>query len=163
MAAFSGNDWLEVFARVRSALMRRGRSAEDADDFVQEAWVRLSVYEQDRVVEQPDALLMRIAQNLSIDAYREAVNHGETVCVDDVLIIDGSSSTEDIVLARERTARLSVGLGRLTVKTRDIFLSHRLEGLTYKEIAQRHGLTISTVEKHVARAILQLTAWMQNW
>ena len=161
--ARSGQDWLEIFARIRSALMRRGRSAEDADDFVQEAWVRLTIYEQNQVVEQPDAFLMRIAQNLSIDAHRAAVNHGEEVCVDEVVIVDCSPSAEEIVMSKERAARLSVCLGRLTSQTRDIFLSHRLEGLTYREIAQRHGLTISTVEKHVARATVQLAAWMQGW
>ncbi|WP_304442601.1 sigma factor, partial [Pelomonas sp. KK5] len=43
MIARSGKYWAEVFGRVRSALMRRGRSAHDADDFVQEAWVRLTL------------------------------------------------------------------------------------------------------------------------
>jgi len=162
MATRSGKDWLEVFSRVRSALMRRGRSAEDADDFVQEAWIRLTVYEQTQVVEQPDAFLMRIAQNLSIDAHRAAMNRGEAVCVDDVVIVDCSPSAEEIVMAKERTARLSNCLGRLTAKTRDIFLSHRVDGMTYREIAERHGLTISTVEKHISRATAYLAAWMQD-
>lgn len=163
MASKSGKDWPKVFARIRSALMRRGRSSHDADDLVQEAWLRLALCEQDKVVERPDAFMMRIAQNLSIDAYRASVSHGEEVCVDDVVIIDCSPSTEAILLAKERTARLTVCLGRLTPKARDIFLSHRLEGMTYREIAQRHGVSVSTVEKRIARATMQLAAWMEGW
>jgi len=163
MAAWPVKDWTEVFARVRSALMRRGRTTHDAEDIVQEAWMRLVIYERDQIVEHPDALLMRIAQNLSIDAYRTGVSRGEEVLLDDVLLVDCSPSTEAIVLAKERTARLSICLGRLSAKTREIFLSHRLEGMTYREIAQHRGLTISTVEKHVAKATIQLTAWMEGW
>lgn len=54
------------------------------------------------------------------------------------------------LLVRERIARLSVCQGRLSEKTREIFLAHRVDGQTYQEIVQRHQLSISTVEKHVA-------------
>jgi len=67
------------------------------------------------------------------------------------------------MLAKERMARLSICLRRLSPKTRDIFLSSRLEDLTYQEIAARHGLSVSTVGKHVARAMVQLAAWMNDW
>jgi len=152
-----------AFKRIRAALIRRGRSGEDADDFVQEAWVRLACYEREQVVDVPEAFLMRTALNLSIDAHRSSVCHGEQLMVDEVVLLDTAPGTEAIVLARERMARLSLGLGRLTDKTRDIFLSHRIDGLTYQEIAQNHGLSISTVEKHVAKATLQLTSWMEGW
>jgi RNA polymerase sigma factor (sigma-70 family) len=157
------NDWTQVFARVRSALMRRGRSEQDADDFVQEAWVRLACYQSTQAVEQPEAFLMRAALNLSIDAHRARVNHGDEVVLEDVVLIDTTPGTEAIVLARERLARLSECVSRLTPKTRVIFLAYRVDGRTYQDIALDHGLSISTVEKHVAKATLQLTTWMEGW
>ncbi len=156
-------NWQAVFARVRAALMRRGRNRHDADDLVQEAWVRLACYEREQVVDKPEAFLMRAALNLSIDAHRLRVSHGEEVLLDDVVLIDAAPSTEAVVLARERLARLSLCLGRLSDKTREIFLSHRVEGLTYHEIAQRNQISISTVEKHVAKATLQVATWMEGW
>lgn len=152
-----------VFARVRAALLRRGGSPQDADDLVQEAWVRLACYEGDQVVIEPEAFMMRTALNLSIDKHRMLVNHGEELELDEVVLIDGAPDTEAVVLARERMARLSVCLDRLNEKTRDIFLAYRVDGLTYREIAERHGLSTSTVEKHVAKATLQITAWMEGW
>ena len=155
--------WQSVFSLVRAVLMRRGCSGHDADDLVQEAWVRLACYEREQAVAKPEAFLMRTALNLSIDTYRARVNHGEEVLLEEVVLIDTAPGAEAVVLARERLARLSVCLSRLTEKNRDIFLSHRVDGMTYQEIAQRHGLTISTVEKHIAKATLQVTIWMEGW
>jgi RNA polymerase sigma factor (sigma-70 family) len=163
MTAFLVKNLRETLARVRSALMRRGRNAQDADDLVQEAWVRLACYESEQPVERPEAFLMRTALNLSIDAHRMRVCHGEEVLLEDVVLLDVAPGTEAIVLARERMERLSQCLGRLNDKTREIFLSYRVDGMTYREIAQHHGLSISTVEKHIAKATLQLTTWMEGW
>ena len=156
-------NWHAICSRVRSALMRRGRTPHEAEDLVQEAWIKMASYEREHSVERPDALLMRIALNLSVDAYRMSVSHGEEVAVEDVVLIDIAPSIDDVVLGKERMARLSMCLRRLSPKTRDIVLSYRLEGLTYQEIAARHGLSVSTVEKHVARAMVQLAAWMADW
>lgn len=156
-------DWPSVFSRVRAALMRRGRTEQDADDMVHEAWIRLARYEQEQTVEQPEAFLMRTAINLSIDAYRARAIRGEEVMLEDVVLVDTAPAVEDTLFARERVARLNVCLGRLTEKTRTVFLAHRLDGLSYQEIAQLYGLSTSTVEKHIAKAMLQLTNWMQGW
>ena len=107
--------------------------------------------------------MMRIALNLAVDAHRMRTSHGEEVLAESVVLIDTAPDIEAEVLGRERLAHLSVCLGRLNEKTRTIFLSHRLDGSTYEEIAQRHGLSISTVHMHVAKATLQLTTWMEGW
>jgi RNA polymerase sigma-70 factor (ECF subfamily) len=156
-------DWSSVFSRVRAALMRRGRSEQDADDLVQEAWVRLACYEQDNHVEQPEAFLMRAALNLSIDAHRASATRGEQVMLDDVVLLDGRPGVEDVLLNRERVARLSECLAALSDKTRDIFLAHRIDGHSYQEIAARYGITISSVHKHIAKALLMITGQMEGW
>jgi len=106
---------------------------------------------------------MKTALNLSIDAHRAHINHGEEVALEDVVLLDTAPDTEAIVLARERVVRMGQCLGRLNDKTREIFLAHRVDGMSYKAIAQCHGVSISTVEKHVAKATLQITTWMQGW
>ena len=98
---------------------------------------------------------MRTALNLSVDAHRTRVSHGEEVVLEEVVLVDGAPGAEAVVLGRERVARLSVCLGRLNQKTRDIFWAHKSDGMTYQEIADRHGLSVSTVEKHVAKAPAQ--------
>lgn len=156
-------NWQASFARVRAALMRRGRTTHDADDLVQEAWLRLACYEREQPVLEPEAFLMRTALNLSIDTYRARATRGEEVVLDEVVLVDTTPGAEAVLLGRERMARFSHCVGRLNDKTRDIFLAHRIDGTSYQEIAQRHQISVSAVEKHVAKALLQVTGWMEGW
>jgi len=156
-------DWRSTLSRVKGALMRRGRSEHDADDLLQEAWVRLVCYEREHAVDRPEAFLMRTAINLSVDAYRSRQSRGEEVLLEDVVLIDTAPTAEDVVLARQRVARLGTCLGRLPAKTRMVFLAHRVDGKSYLQIAGEHNLSVSAVEKHVAKALLQLTTWMEGW
>ena len=157
-------NWQDVFARVRSALRRRGQTEHEAEDLVHEAWLRLVRYEDERQpVEQPEAFLMRTALNLSIDAHRMSVGRGEHLVLEEVLLIDTTPSVEALVLARERMARFALGVGRLTERTREIFVANRVDGLPHAEIAKRYGLSVTTVHQHLAKATLRLTEWMEGW
>jgi len=156
-------DWKCAFSSVKGALRRRGRSEQDAEDLVQEAFVRLASYEREHAVERPDAFLMKTALNLSIDAYRTRTRQGDEVLLEDAVIIDMAPGAEDVVLSRERLARLSDCVARLNDKTRNIFLAHRLDGLSYQEIGRLHGVSTSSVERHMVKATLLITAWMEGW
>lgn len=153
----------KTLANVRAALMRRGNTAQDAEDLVQEAWVRMAGYQREEAVERPEAFMMRTALNLSIDAHRARMTRGDEVLVEETVIIDLAPTAEDSMLAKERIARLSEGLSRLSDTTREILLAHRLEGLTYGEIARARGVSLTTVHTHIAKATLQLTSWMEGW
>jgi RNA polymerase sigma-70 factor (ECF subfamily) len=157
------NDWTSVFSRVKAALRRRGRTEQDAEDLVQEAFVRLAIYEREQAVEKPEAFLMKTALNLSIDAHRARKSRGEEVLLDDVVLMDTAPRAEDVLLSRERLERLSECVARMNDRTRTIFLAHRLDGLSYQEIGRLHGLSVSGVEKHVAKAVLLITGWMEGW
>jgi RNA polymerase sigma-70 factor (ECF subfamily) len=39
---------------------------------------------------------------------------------------------------------------------REIFMAHRLDNMSYGEIARRTGLTVRQVERHMSRAIYKL-------
>jgi len=120
-------------------------------------------YEREQVVLEPEAFLMKTAINLSIDAHWARVVHGEQMVLEEVILVDDSPPVESIVLSRERMVRLEQCLARLGEKQRDMFMAHRMDGLTYREIADQHGLSISTVEKHIAKATMQLITWMEGW
>ena len=69
-----------------------------------------------------------------------------------------------IALTRtENRGRAKAGLDQLDPLTRRCLLAQRLEGVSYAEIAAREGLPLTTVEKRVARAVLFLMKWMDDW
>ena len=45
---------------------------------------------------------------------------------------------------------------KLPRSTREIFLAHRLDNMSYQEIADRTGLSVRQVERHMAKAIWRL-------
>jgi RNA polymerase sigma-70 factor (ECF subfamily) len=52
--------------------------------------------------------------------------------------------------------RLGRAMATMDVVSRQVFLAHRLDGLSYADIAQRTGLPVADVERHIADAILHL-------
>ena len=40
---------------------------------------------------------------------------------------------------------------------------HRWHEMRYQEIAQRLGISVSAVEKHIAKAMLFLSEWTEGW
>jgi RNA polymerase sigma factor (sigma-70 family) len=73
-------------------------------------------------------------------------------------------------MSREGRAarRLRRAISELPPVTREVFRLHRIEGLTYAEIAERLGITAEAVEGHVADALYELARrvdrpWWNFW
>jgi RNA polymerase sigma factor (sigma-70 family) len=155
-------DWLSVFSNVISVLRRRGRTEQDAEDLVHDAYLKYAQSANEKTIEKPEAFLMKVALNLSIDAHRASLVRGEAVLLDDVVIIDGQPSAEDVVLAREELAQVGECLSRMNERTRSIFLDNRVEGLSYQELAAKYGISKSAVEKHIAKGVMLTALWMED-
>jgi RNA polymerase sigma factor (sigma-70 family) len=66
------------------------------------------------------------------------------------------STPERVLLGEQSLAKATAAVLELPEITRTIFLLRRLEGMRYLDIAKRLRMPISTVEKHMARAIAHL-------
>jgi RNA polymerase sigma-70 factor (ECF subfamily) len=77
--------------------------------------------------------------------------------LEQVDIIDPQPSPEDMIEAEEHAARVRRALGAAGPRARDLFLLHRLHGMSYVQIAEYAGLSLSAVEKYIARAAVALT------
>ena len=128
---------------------------------MQEAFLRVESYSHGSEVRAPGAMLARTAINLSIDHARSR-NRSPFVQVDAQveLVVDTRPGPEESVQGLQRFVRMREGLDRLSPKSRRILLAQRLEGMSYKEIAQEEGISVAAVEKQIARAVLFLTEWM---
>jgi RNA polymerase sigma factor (sigma-70 family) len=157
------NDFKAVFSRVRSALRRRGASHHDAEDWAQEAWLRMSRHLDGRPVPNPEAYLIRTAINIGIDEYRARSAHGEETDVDDVVVADVAPSVDAQLLGKERLERMWQCMERMPERTREIFLAHRVGGRTYADIGREYGVSETIICRHVAKATALLAGWMEGW
>jgi len=107
--------------------------------------------------------LVRTAVNISIDAHRHEKLWQFSDDLQNEQQTDDAPLQDEVLVARERLNRVNAGLAKLPARTREIFLLHRLEGMKYREIAARYGISQSAVEKHIARAMLFLTEWIHDW
>lgn len=135
----------------------------DAEDLLQSAYVRLEDYQVLQPVENPRAFLVQTAANISIDLHRRDKVRGLTSTEDWDQATDESPLPDEVLEARERLRRVNDGLDKLPVRTREILLMHRLDGMTYREIAAQYQISPSAVEKHISRAMLFLAQWTRDW
>jgi RNA polymerase sigma-70 factor (ECF subfamily) len=152
----------------RKLLRRIARATHDhneAEDLLHAAFLRLAEYRKRNTVENPTAFLVRAALNLKTDGARHAHERNEAGqgLEHFTALSDDQPLQTEVLAARERLRRVELGLAQLSPRTREIFLMHRLDELKYREIADRLGITVSAVEKHVAKAAFFLASWVEGW
>jgi RNA polymerase sigma-70 factor (ECF subfamily) len=144
--------------RVLSAKLRNGQ---DAADLAQEAYARLMRYEGQCSGDELRRTLFRIAHNLLTDhwRWRRLRVAGSHIPIDDLLELESGQPSHDRQLAGEQQlARLEQVVLAMPDKRRTVFVLSRIRGLTNVEIARRCGISLKTVEKHIALALAECRA-----
>lgn len=154
----------ELLQRVRYALFKRGLAKDVVDDLVQESYHRLVEYRKKQTVERPEGFLVRTAVNLAIDQARQRARFSiASEPIEDYPIIDDSPRPDEVYASRRRLEHLNNGLAQLDEVTQAMLKAQRLEGERLYTIAQRHGMSVSAVEKRIAKGIAFLAEWMDGW
>jgi RNA polymerase sigma-70 factor (ECF subfamily) len=108
--------------------------------------------------EQAKAYIFKVAVNRWRDHNRLAWRRGAPVEWDDAAIFAQVEETSpERVLSSEQELQVVVhALRELSERTRDVFMLDRLEHLKHGQIAELFGISVSAVEKHVAKAVAHL-------
>jgi RNA polymerase sigma factor (sigma-70 family) len=159
-----------VFLNNRPTLLRflaaRGGGA-DAEDLLQELWVKASAG-QSGPIANPMAYLYRMADNLMLDRRREtdrrmrrdkAWNDSSTGATPDA---SDQPSAERVLIAREKLRAVDARLDALGERTATIFRSHRVDGVSQRDIAAEVGISLSAVEKHLQKAYRALVEFRED-
>lgn len=152
---------LEAFIALRPSLIRylslQGAAEDEAEDVTQEVSLKLSVMDVS-AIDQPRAYLYRMTHNLFLLRRRtesrrfRRENAWGSVNSGDPPELDEEPSIEARLVAREQLAILQSALDRLPERTREIFRRFRIDGVPQRIIAADEGISVSAVEKHLARA-----------
>ena len=159
------DDWfVEQVLPLEPALMRMLRNhwrlSDELEDFRQDIYVR--IYNHALRQGFPDnaaAFLFATARNLIVDsARRSRLVSMESVSDFDFLAESNADelSPERIVSAREEIFLLQAAINDLPPRCRDVVKLRKIEGCSQRTIAERLGVTESTVEKHLKHGLFIL-------
>lgn len=159
-------DWIRSnIRRLHGLLRRRGWQKHDAEDVIQDAFMRMQAFCNDGgEVRNPEAFLVRTALNLSINLRTRKRDHATVAQLepDCTQPLQFAPAADDVLAAEDSLKAVVSLVDTMTPRTREIFLMHYLEGYTYPQIAQQLGISVSAIEKHVARAMLALTQELRD-
>lgn len=146
---------------------KRIRSRSEAEDLTQEVFVRLLRHPDRHQGETVEAYVFTIAANLlrdrvkSVSAAHERLSYAIDQMADAgyfpaALVED--RDPERVLVGKETIEDVLGALAELGERTRDVFILARLEHLQHKEIAELFGISISSVEKMIMKAMAHLGA-----
>ncbi|CUJ54564.1 sigma-70 family RNA polymerase sigma factor [Achromobacter xylosoxidans] len=136
-------------------LRRKLGNGDSAADLAQDTFLRVLANRNVDAILRPREYLATIARGLVTDAYRrQAIERAylETLATrpEPVAI---SPETRAILL--ETVLAIDRMLDQLGPRTREIFLLAQFEELTYAQVGSRLGVSVTTVKKHMVRALTQ--------
>ncbi|EIK97669.1 ECF subfamily RNA polymerase sigma-24 factor [Pseudomonas sp. M47T1] len=127
---------------------------EHAADLAQDTFIRVLLLRKAPELREPRAYLSSIARSLMIDMFRRRAleqAYLETLAaLPEALDISPETRLQVIETLLEIDQLLD-GLGG---RTREIFLLAQLDGLSYVQIGRQLNLSVNTVKKHAARALM---------
>ncbi|MFT3665759.1 RNA polymerase sigma factor [Piscinibacter sp.] len=150
-----------LYQRWRKPILRllQGRlgSRAEAEDTVQQVFVRLIASGRLPEAGKEQAYLSRAAGNLVIDGWRRSGRYQsiELLSMDASSEVAAGGEEHDPVRHaqhRQRLARLDQALTELPERQREAFILNVLDGCTQEEVAARMGISKRMVSKHVSRA-----------
>ena len=154
----------ELTARLRRFIRSRVASREDAEDVIQEAYLRVLRYSAEHEVISRERLLFSAAKNLAVDNGRRRSARDRTAT--DYAILEAyrhtGSTADEVVYASQRLRTVEAAVAQLPPRCREVFLCNRIDGLSYTQVAAHLGISVSAVEKHMARACFLIDAILND-
>jgi len=151
----------DLSSRYRKPLNRyflnRIRNPADVEDMVQEVFTRLYANGMHNVRSEEGFLFATAANVLRDQARRDATRHRSAHDTLDDCNLPSDEATPEAALASRETLRLALlALSELPTRTQTVFALNRYEELSHPQIAHRLGVSVSSVEKHIMKAVAHL-------
>jgi len=163
---------LILFMAQRSALVNYASSIignrVQAEDLVQEAWLRFDEASKGRFLDDATGYLYRIVRNLALDSKRRDAQESRVTRAADYDVIanisaDEAPDPETVALYKDDYARLMQALGELPERTRIACEMHRFGGAKLREIAEYLDISVPLAHKLVADGIDHCRERLGEW
>lgn len=134
------------------------RNRQDAEDVVQEAYLRAVKFREGYSGGDARAWLLKIVRNTSYSLIEKRRDGGSNEEFDEGVHgePENQPSAEAALIKDDEARTVRAALERLPAAYREVIVLRELEGLSYKEIAEVAGIPVGTVMSSLARARSQL-------
>ncbi len=159
----------DYYSEYRQTLMayfrRRLPADEDPEDMTQQVFFRLAEGPDLKAVQHPRGLIFRVAVFVLRDLLRRRKTHHvpEHQGLDHDELVSESPTQDDVLAHKQKLRFFMRKLDELPPKCKQAFILHRMKHLPHAEVAKAMGISVSTVEKHMIRAIAHLNTSMENF
>jgi RNA polymerase sigma-70 factor (ECF subfamily) len=134
------------------------RNDHDAEDVVQEAYLRALRYGDSFTGSNPRAWLLTIVRNTYFSMRKGNIPSESAVQFDEEVHREGEHAGPEAAMLKSADTRIvNEALEELPVEYREMIVLREFEDLSYKEIARVSGAPVGTVMSRLARARDQLT------
>jgi len=131
-----------------------------AKDVVQTVFIRMWESPSLFRVERPEGFLFQMVRNASLNYIRhlKVVENFKSKVKDHYMgealyYIDMAGNEPCILIEKELERKILEVMNALPEKCLDVFRMSRIDGLKNREIAEKLGLSIKSVEKHISKAL----------
>ena len=148
-----------TIAPLRRYLTRLLGNTSEAQDVAHDAYLRVYPTVDQPHVQQPEAVLYTTARRLAINRLkRRSISPISNETEGFESAATGAPGVAQQVMARQELKLLEEAIAQLPEGCRNVLLLRKVELLSHREIAERLGIAISTVEKQHVRALRLLRA-----
>jgi len=139
-------------AMLRAWLLSRYSSGVDADDVIQEAYMKVLKARKSDPVNAPKAFLFATARNLALNAVRYAKVRGEDIAtnIDDCHILDDRAGVHETVARNQELEVLTKAIQLLPDRCRQIFTLRKVYGMSQRDIAKKLNISARTVNAQIS-------------
>ena len=157
----------ELYAAYRDRLiyfgMRFLQNEESVEDVFQDTF---GFIWKNRMFINPDmsfsSYVYTIVRNRILNQLREAAHHEQFCEYIMTQAVDYSENTRNEILSHDLERLLQTAVGQLTPRQQEIFKMSREEHLTHKEIAEKLGLSVYTVQESITNSLKSIRNFLKK-
>lgn len=162
------NPMIEAFQEHRQLLMNVAYSyvqeVSAAEDIVQDAITKVIEVTKDAEIRHPKSYLITAVRNRALN-YLTSSSKKYVIPVDNFVLLNVSSDEPDqqtVLEDREKLRLFWLAVDTLPPQCRRVLELRKIEGLSLKEIATKLGISVSTVQKHLTKALMRCDIYLSE-